>query len=93
MPALHVIDAARIFHETRRGFFLESSAPEITATWGDLPEVVRARLTQNVQDFLDGNTPEIVRLRGSTDALPETKSAADRLRIAVVNALRPFLEE
>lgn len=81
MSTLHVIDAARIVHETRRTFFEGATAPEITATWGDLPEDQRQKKIADVRKILD-HDPSV-----------EPFGQAEHLRVAIVNALRPFLEE
>jgi|GEM_PF-2319419 len=78
---MHVIDAARVMHETVRGFYLPQGArhPTITAAWGDLPQDKRDEAVSIAQKVVDG----------------DFKSAGDidNLRFAVVSALRPFVEE
>lgn len=78
MPALHIIDVARIFHETRRAYLNTSTDQSITAAWGDLPEDRRGALIADVQRILDDQP---------------VQSSTGALGIAVVNALRPFVEE
>lgn len=81
MPALHVIDAARVMHETVRLYFSAQGAkhPTITATWGDLPQDHRDKETRLAQMIVDDQF--------------ERHEDVDEVRFAVVNALRPFLEE
>lgn len=78
---MHIIDAARVMHETVRGFYVPQGAshPTITAAWGDLPQDKRDQAVKITQKVIDG----------------DFKSAGDidNLRAAVGNALRPFVEE
>lgn len=78
MPALHIIDAARIAHEIRRSFFRESKDRDVTAAWGDLPEDRRRAAVDATQNIIDGGPPD-----SGTDE--------NRLRFATIEALRPFV--
>jgi hypothetical protein len=81
MPALHIIDAARVMHEATRFYFTAQGAkhPTITATWSDLPQDQRDKETRLAQMIMDDRF--------------ERHEDIDNIRLAVVNALRPFLEE
>jgi hypothetical protein len=82
MPALHIIDAARIAHDTCRSFFSDSKDRHVTAAWSDLPVDQRQNAIETAQNIIDGGPRALL-----------IDPAANHLRVAVVNALRPFLEE
>jgi hypothetical protein len=82
MPALHIIDAARIAHDTCRSFFPTVRIATSRAAWSDLPVDQRQNAIETAQNIIDGGPRALL-----------IDPAANHLRVAVVNALRPFLEE
>ncbi len=82
MAILHVIDAARIAHETVRGYYAKQGAthPTLTATWGDLPQDQRDKEVGMTQRIIDKNFEAAI-------------EGVDDIRVAVVEAMRPFVEE
>lgn len=79
MAALHVIDAARIAHETCREYLADTYTPD---TWGAMSEVDRNHTIADAQDIIDN--PDLKLPVAGTDD-------TGRLFMSVLNALRPFV--
>lgn len=107
MPQLHVIDVARICHETNRAYrkFLGESD---SGAWGDVAEEKRQSAIRGVQFAIDNPrlTPGQSHDRWMEEAvnaghinmkpfheLDSEQQAKDAIFLGVVNACRPFLED